>query len=142
VISETGLPDPVLALHRTTHCTLHALGSALADLNLGAAEINALANLADRGALSVRELSAETGTRATTLTGVLDRLESRGYLTRELDATDRRSFRLPLTQAGQAVAAQVRAAVADIERDALAGLPATQIAGFHAVITALQQACS
>jgi MarR family transcriptional regulator, organic hydroperoxide resistance regulator len=132
----------VLALHRTTHCTLHALGSALADLNLGAAEINALANLADRGALSVRELSAETGTRATTLTGVLDRLESRGYLTRELDATDRRSFRLPLTQAGQAAAAQVRAAVADIERDALAGLSATQIAGFHAVITALQQACS
>jgi MarR family transcriptional regulator, organic hydroperoxide resistance regulator len=132
----------VLALHRTTHCTLHALGSALADLNLGAAEINALANLADRGALSVRELSAETGTRATTLTGVLDRLENRGYLTRELDATDRRSFRLPLTEAGQAVAARVRAAVADIERDALAGLSATQIAGFHAVITALQEACS
>ena len=132
----------MLALHRTTHCTLHALGSALADLNLGAAEINALANLADRGALSVRELSAETGTRATTLTGVLDRLESRGYLARELDAADRRSFRLPLTQAGQAVAARVRAAVADIERDALAGLSATQIAGFQAVITALQQACS
>jgi MarR family transcriptional regulator, organic hydroperoxide resistance regulator len=132
----------VLALHRTAHCTLHALGSALADLNLGAAEVNALANLADRGALSVRELSAETGTRATTLTGVLDRLESRGYLTRELDATDRRSFRLPLTQAGQAAAARVRAAVADIERDALAGLSATQIAGFHAVITALQEACS
>jgi MarR family transcriptional regulator, organic hydroperoxide resistance regulator len=132
----------VLALHRTTHYTLHALGSALADLSLGAAEINALANLADRGALSVRELGAETGTRATTLTGVLDRLESRGYLTRELDATDRRSFRLPLTEAGQAVAARVHAAVADIERDALAGLSATQIAGFHAVITALQQACS
>ena len=132
----------MLALHRTTHCTLHALGGALADLNLGAAEINALANLADRGALSVRELGAETGTRSTTLTGVLDRLEGRGYLSRELDATDRRSFRLHLTEAGQAVAAQVRAAVADIERDALAGLSATQIAGFHAVITALQQACS
>src|SRR6516164_2120047 len=110
----------------------------LADLSLGAAEINALANLADRGALSVGELSAETGTRATTLTGVLDRLESRGYLTRELDASDRRSFRLPLTEAGQAVAARVHAAVADIERDALAGLSPAQIAGFHAVITALQ----
>jgi len=142
VISETGLPGQVLALHRTAHCTLHALGSVLADLNLGAAEINALANLAGRGALSARELSAETGTRATTLTGVLDRLESRGYLTRELDAADRRSFRLPLTEAGQAVAARILAAVADIERDALAGLSATQIAGFHAVITALQQACS
>jgi MarR family transcriptional regulator, organic hydroperoxide resistance regulator len=130
----------VLTLHRTTHHTLHALSSELADLNLSPAEINALANLAGRGALNVRELSAETGTRTTTLTGVLDRLENRGYLTRELDPTDRRSFRLPLTEAGQKAAAQVRAAIADLERDALARLSATQIAGFHAVVAALQAA--
>ena len=130
----------MLALQRATHHTLHVLSSALADLNLTAAEINALANLADRGVLNVRELSAETGTRATTLTGVLDRLENRGYVTRELDPTDRRSFRLPLTKAGQAAADRVRAAVADLERDALARLSPTQIAGFHAVVAALQEA--
>jgi DNA-binding MarR family transcriptional regulator len=130
----------VLALHRTTHHTLHALSSALADLNLTAAEINALANLAGRGSLNVRELSVETGTRASTLTGVLDRLENRGYLTRELDPSDRRSFRLPLTEAGQAVAERVQAAVSDIERDALARLSPIQIAGFHAVVAALQAA--
>jgi len=141
VISENRLSGTILALQRTAHHTLHALSGALADLNLTAAEINVLGNLADRGALNVRELSAETGTRASTLTGVLDRLESRGYLSRELDATDRRSFRLPLTEAGQAVAARVRAAVADLEQAALAGLSATQIAGFHAVISALQKAC-
>jgi MarR family transcriptional regulator, organic hydroperoxide resistance regulator len=127
-------------LHRTTHHTLHALSTALADLNLTAAEINALANLAGRGALNVRELSVETGTRASTLTGVLDRLENRGYLTRELDPTDRRSFRLPLTEAGQAVAEQVQVAVSDIERDALGRLSPTQIAGFYAVVAALQAA--
>ena len=116
------------------------LSGALDDLNLSAAEINALANLADRGALNVRELSAETGTRATTLTGILDRLENRGYLTRELDPTDRRSFRLPLTEAGQAVAGRVRTAIVDLERDAAARLSETQIAGFHAVVAALQTA--
>ena len=131
----------MLALHRTTHYTLHALSTALADLNLTAAEINALASLAGRGALNVRELAAETGTRASTLTGVLDRLENRGYLTRELDPTDRRSFRLPLTEAGQAVATRVLTAIADLERDALSRLSAAQIAGYHAVITALQEAC-
>ena len=140
MISENGLPGIVLALQRTTHHTLHVLSGALDDLNLGAAEINVLANLADRGALNVRELSAETGSRATTLTGILDRLENRGYLTRELDPTDRRSFRLPLTEAGQAVAGRVRAAVADLERDATARLSKTQIAGFHAVVAALQTA--
>ena len=128
----------MLALQRTTHHTLHALSGALADLNLTAAEINALANLADQGPFNVRELSAETGTRATTLTGVLDRLESRGYLTRQLDPTDRRSFRLPLTEAGRAAAARVQTAVADLERGALAHVSATQIDGFHAVVAALQ----
>jgi MarR family transcriptional regulator, organic hydroperoxide resistance regulator len=131
----------VLALQRTTHHTLHALSAALAGENLNAAEINALANLAEGGTLNVRQLSEQTGTRASTLTGVLDRLADRGYLTRELDPSDRRSFRLPLTAAGQAVAARVLAAVADLEREAMAGLSAIQIAGFHAVLTALQEAC-
>jgi MarR family transcriptional regulator, organic hydroperoxide resistance regulator len=131
----------VLALHRTTHHTLHALSAALAGENLNAAEINALANLAAGGTLNVRQLSERTGTRASTLTGVLDRLADRGYLTRELDPSDRRSFRLPLTEAGQAVATRVLAAVADLEREAMAGLSAAQIAGFHAVLTALQEVC-
>jgi MarR family transcriptional regulator, organic hydroperoxide resistance regulator len=136
-----GLPGPVLALQKTTHDTLHALGAALADLNLNAAEINALANLGDGGTVNVRQLSERTGTKGSTLTGVLDRLENRGYLSRELDPADRRSFRLPLTEPGQAVAMRVLAAVSDLERHALARLSATQIAGYHAVITALQEVC-
>ena len=130
----------MLALQRATHRTLHALSAALADLNLSAAEINALANLGEGGALSIRQLSERTGTRASTLTGLLDRLENRGYLTRELDPADRRSFRLPLTVVGQATATRVLAAIADLERDALSRLSAEQIAGYHAVITALQEA--
>jgi DNA-binding MarR family transcriptional regulator len=131
----------VLALQRATHHTLHALSLALADLNLSAAEINALASLGEGGTLSIRQLSERTGTRASTLTSLLDRLENRGYLVRELDPADRRSFRLPLTKAGQTVAAQVLAAIADLERNALSRLDATQLAGYHAVITALQEAC-
>ena len=131
----------MLALQRATHRTLHALSAALADLNLSAAEINALANLGDGGTLNVRQLTERTGSRASTLTGLLDRLENRGYLTRELDPADRRSFRLPLTEAGQAVATRVLAAIADLEREALSRLSATQVAGYHAVIAALQEAC-
>ncbi len=131
----------MLALHRTTHHTLHVLSAALADLNLSAAEINALANLGGGGTVNVRRLSEKTGTRTSTLTGLLDRLENRGYLTRELDPADRRSFLLPLTEAGQAVAARVLDAVAELERGALARLSATQLAGYHAVITALREAC-
>jgi DNA-binding MarR family transcriptional regulator len=102
-------------------------------------ELNTLANLADGRPRSVRALGLNTGTRATTLTGVLDRLERRGYLTRELDATDRRSFRVTLTDQGRTIAARVRDAVTDLERTALAGLSSQQLGGFHAVITALQE---
>jgi DNA-binding MarR family transcriptional regulator len=131
----------VLALQRATHHTLHALSAALSDLNLSAAEINALANLGEGGTLSVRQLSERAGTRASTLTGLLDRLENRGYLVREVDPADRRSFRLPLTDLGREVAARARAAIADLERTALSRLDATQLAGYHAVITALEEAC-
>ncbi len=138
--AEDGLPSPVLALQRATHVVLHALGAALADLRLTAAEINALANLAHHGALSVSQLSSETGTKASTLTNVLDRLERRGYLVRELDAADRRSFRLHLTESGGTVAARVHEVIADLERRALRGLSPTQVACFHSVIAALQEA--
>jgi MarR family transcriptional regulator, organic hydroperoxide resistance regulator len=138
VISDLGV---ILALQRTTHRTLHSLATVLAGLNLSAAEINALANLANGQPRSVGQLSVETGTKATTLTGVLDRLERRDYLVRQTDPADRRSFRLTLTEAGEAAAAEVRAAVADLERAALADLSPDQVAGFHAVVTALQEAC-
>jgi DNA-binding MarR family transcriptional regulator len=118
---------------------LTALAASLGELGLTASEINALANLADRRPRSVRELSVDTGVRATTLTGVLDRLERRGYLVRELDAADRRSFRPTLTPSGTAAAAEVRRVVTDLERRALAGLSASQLDGYHAVITALQE---
>lgn len=129
----------LLALQRATHRTLQALAAELGDLKLSASETNVLANLADGRARNVRELSLDTGTRATTLTGILDRLEQRELVTRTLDPADRRSFRIALSEQGAAAATTVRAAVDALETHALAGLPAADLAGFHAVVTALQE---
>jgi DNA-binding MarR family transcriptional regulator len=129
----------LLGLHRATHRSLQALAAALSDVDLTGSEINVMAHLADGRARSVRELAAATGTRATTLTGVLDRLERRGHLVRELDPADRRSFRISLTRSGRNIAGQVRDAVEAIERTALAGVPSQHIAGYHAVIAALEE---
>ena len=132
----------LLSLQRATHRTLHALTTTLthdAALDLTPSEINCLANLADQRPRSVRDLADDTGTRTTTLTGVLDRLERRGHVTRELDPTDRRSFRITLTASGRAVARKIGAAITDLETTALAGVSARQLAGYHAVIAALQE---
>ena len=58
-----------------------------------------------------------------------------------MDPADRRSFRLPLTDQGREVAARARAAITDLERTALSRLDAAQLAGYRAVISALEEAC-
>jgi DNA-binding MarR family transcriptional regulator len=129
----------ILALHRATHATLHALTAALADLDLPAADIDVLAILADGAGRTVGALATATATRPSTLTSLLDRLTKRGYIARELDPADRRSFLISLTPAGRAVAEHAAAAIADLERQALATVTATQRAGFHVVIDALTE---
>ena len=129
----------IVALHRATHATLHALGSRLAGLDLSAPDINVLANLADGARRTVGALATATATKPTTLTSALDRLTRRGYLVRDLDPGDRRSFLISLTPSGEAAAQTVAAAVRDIERQALAAVTEADLAGFHALIGALTE---
>ena len=130
----------ILALHRATHATLHALTTGLADLDLPAADINVLANLADDAGRTVGALATATATRPSTLTSLLDRLTRRGYVVREADPADRRSFVVVLTPAGRAAAARAAAAIASLEGQALGAVTPAQLAGFHAVIDALTEA--
>ena len=129
----------VLALQRATHATLRLLAARLANENLTASEINALANLADGLVRSVGEVAALTGTKPTTLTSVLDRLSGRGYLTRELDPADRRSFLLHLSPEGNRVARTTRAAIAAIEEAATGSLTEADVTGFMNVVRALEE---
>lgn len=139
MIDERLPPGPIVALQRATHATLDVLAGRLAGLGLRASEINVLANLARAQPVSVGALAAATATRPTTLTSVLDRLARRGYLTRDTDPADRRSFLVSLTGPGQAAARQVAAAVRDLEKQALAGVTPAQRAGFLAVTRALSE---
>ncbi len=130
----------ILALHRATHATLHELTTRLADLDLPAADINVLANLADGAGRTVGALAAATAARPSTLTSLLDRLTRRGYVERQTDLADRRSVVVVPTTDGLAAAQRAAAAIADLERQALATVTAAQRAGFHAVIDALTEA--
>lgn len=133
-------PEPVLlALQRATHATLHVLATTLASLELTASEINALAALADGPAPTVSGLAAATGTRATTLTSVLDRLERRGHVARVPRPGDRRAVLIQLTPAGHRAATSVRQAMAGLEQRALGGLPAGTIDAARTVLRALTE---
>src|SRR5205823_1180480 len=86
----------------------------LADLDLPAADINTLANLADGEGRTVGALATATATKPSTLTSLLDRLTRRGYLVRETGPADRRSFVVRLTPDGLAVAPRAATASTSI----------------------------
>jgi len=127
----------LLSLQRATHATLHLIATELVDLDLTPSEINALANLADGRGSTVSQLGAAAGTKPTTLTSVLDRLERRGHITRTTRAGDRRSVLIELTAPGREAAAVIIRTLADIEHRALGALPPEAVAGFHTVLNAL-----
>jgi MarR family transcriptional regulator, organic hydroperoxide resistance regulator len=125
------------ALMRATHAVVHDLAVRLDHLGMTASEQNVMAVLAGRSARAVGELATATGTKASTLTSVLDRLERRKLLERDVDPADRRSVLITLTAAGERAAGEVRAAMGELEAAALSGLGRPELAGFFAVTLAL-----
>jgi MarR family transcriptional regulator, organic hydroperoxide resistance regulator len=144
VKSETAQSDwsALLALQRATHATLQLLTAELVALDLTASEINALANLADGRGRTVSELGSAVGTRPTTLTSVLDRLERRGHITRGTRPGDRRAVLIELTPSGRVAAATIRQAVTDLEQRALGNLSADAITTLRAALQALTEVSS
>ncbi|MFI6060979.1 MarR family winged helix-turn-helix transcriptional regulator [Streptomyces sp. NPDC051286] len=132
----------LLALQRATHATLQVLAAELVDLDLTASEINALANLADGRGRTVSELGTAVGTRPTTLTSVLDRLERRGHITRGTRPGDRRAVLIELTSSGRLAATTIRQAVTDLEHHALGDLPADAVAALRTALQALTEVSS
>ena len=130
----------VLQLQQATHATLQVLAAELADLGLTASDLNALGNLADGRARTVSELGAAAGTKPATMTGILDRLERRGLVTRAARPGDRRAVLVELTEDGAQAAGRIRRTMNALERRALAGLPAGSVYGARAVLRALAEA--
>jgi DNA-binding MarR family transcriptional regulator len=129
----------LLTLQRATHVSLHALANRLAGLDLSASEINALANLAGGSGRTIGELGSAIGARPTTVTSLLDRLERRRLVARTPHPADRRAVLVSLTPGGERSAEAVVAAMAEVERAAIAGVSDADIRGFHAVLAALTE---
>ena len=129
----------VLALQRATHATLQVLSAELVDLDLTPSEINALANLADGQARTVSALGLLIGSRPTTLTSVLDRLERRGHITRSALAGDRRSVLIELTPSGAVAARTIEESLASLEQQAFEGLSDRTVSAFHTALQALTE---
>lgn len=141
-MSGQATPTMIAALEATVHRVLESLGAELEELGLSHGEVNTLAQLEPGSARTVAALQAATGQRASTLTGVLDRLERRGLIERRLNPRDRRSFTVQLTEAGGQAAQRVRQAFCDFDRRVLGAVSQRSAKGFFEVLDALDQLAS
>jgi DNA-binding MarR family transcriptional regulator len=128
----------VFAIHRMTHEIAVALERANFGVNQPEAHI--LAHLAENGASTVADIHRTFGHKRSTLTSILDRLESRQLVERVINASDRRSFIVRLTNTGASIAAEVQIWLRALEADITAQLDDQQLAAFDACTTAVRNA--
>ncbi|ATR20783.1 Transcriptional regulator, MarR family [Roseomonas mucosa] len=84
-----------------------------------------LANLGD--GVHQKDLATSLGIERPSLVRLLDALERDGFVERNADQNDRRARCLRLTPAGQAIVAQVRPRIQEMEQELLAGLPEDEL---------------
>jgi DNA-binding MarR family transcriptional regulator len=127
-------------LERATHLVAVHLERAAGELGVTQAEAHVLAQLARRGPLAVSVLHREFGHKRSTLTNVLDRLEGRGLVRRELNPDDRRSFLIRPTSAGLQAGKRVADVVDELERRVGTLVKDRDVVGLRAVAAALETA--
>ena len=93
-------------LHSTAHAVHAAYAPLLQPLGLTYPQYLAIAALNATDGLTVSQLGAELRLESNTLTPLLKRMETSGWLTRSRDTRDERQVRLRLTDAGRSLAAQ------------------------------------
>lgn len=127
-------------IERATHLIAVHLDRSLRDLAVTQAEAHVLTQLGRHGPTSIGELHRRFGHKRSTLTNVIDRLESRRFVRRELNPGDRRSFVIHLTRSGQSAAGRVRGVLDELEARVEQAVTARDVQGLEAVSAALAAA--
>src|SRR6476646_7796335 len=124
-------------LERGAHLIGRYLDPTVAELGITQGEAHVLAQVARTGPQAIAALHHEFGHKRSTLTNILDRLESRKLVRRRLNPGDRRSFVVSLTASGERIAGRVTDVLDELERER-AALGARDLAGVETVTRALE----
>lgn len=95
--------------------------------------------LASYAPVSVGELVRVFGFKQSTFTSILDRLERPGWIRREMNPADRRSFLIHITDEGRALAERITGLLVAVEADIRARVQPADVAGFRAVMGAVEE---
>ena len=124
------------ALHSTAHAVHAAYAPLLQPLGLTYPQYLVLSSLNARDDQTVGQLGADLRLESNTLTPLLKRMETSGWLRRSRDGKDERQVRLSLTDDGRALAA--RAAGVPRAFAEKTGLPLSDLADLRDILAALR----
>jgi len=99
-----------------------------------------LSYLMPYGPCPVSELVRVFGQKHSTMTSILDRLESQGLIERTANPEDGRSLLVGLTRKGQKASARVNELVTELEEAIGSGVTRSDLAGFRRVMDAIEKA--
>lgn len=130
-------PDMLcFALHSASHAMHAAYAPLLQPLGLTYPQYLVLTSLASREGQTVGQLGAEVRLDSNTLTPLLKRMETAGWLSRSRDGKDERQVRLALTDGGRDLAA--RAAGVPCAFAEKTGLRQSELADLRDILAALR----
>ena len=129
----------ISALHRASRQSAIFIDELVSELGVSAAEGHFLAYVSLYGPSSVGELVRVFGYRKPTMSSMIDRLEKRGYVRRHLNAGDKRSLLVELTDEGRRVSDLGRASVQGLDAAILELVSESDLEGFQRVLSALAQ---
>ena len=114
--------EAVMNTLHTADMIFDQIGRLLRPLNVSAAGGLVLGVLRDHGSMTPSELGERLIVTRATVTGLLDSLERRGFVSRSANPADRRSLLVEVTPAGLAVVQELRTIVHRNERDWMSAL--------------------
>ncbi len=127
----------IFSIHRTTHRIGLYIQRHAPQLNQ--AEAHILCHLHESGDSTISELHQAFAHKRSTLTSVLDRLDSRSLITRESSRKDRRSFVIKLTPQGRKEAAKIHRLLESLEAGVLRSGDRRTLEAFNEVIHGVEE---
>ena len=117
----------LLDLLRTAESIWNASRTFFAQWDISPSQFNILNLLRDQPAgLSQTDLSRELITHRSNVTGLVDRLEARKLVVRKASATDRRAWRVVLTQEGHLLLGEILPPYYDVAEAVWGDIPAAR----------------
>jgi len=124
-------------IHKASRQIRIHLTDCMNELGLAPEEGHLLSYLRSYAPCAISEIHRVFGLKRSTLTSMLDRLEERKLIRRELHPEDRRSFLVHLTRTGRTLAEKVQQPVEKLEESIRSVVGHTDVRGFQRVMEAI-----